>query len=72
MKLHCRVKVSGQIIEELLGFLNCVLGAVCLLACYCAEGHHHCHVDGLCIIQDASYYSLNMFYVCFQEGAGSI
>jgi hypothetical protein len=70
MKSHCRVQVSGKIIKDLFGFLHCVLGVVCLLACYCAEGHHHCQVDGLRIIQDASYYLLDMFYVGIQEGGG--
>ncbi len=53
-------------------FLHPVLGAMCLLACYCAESHHLCQVDGLRIIQDASYYPLDMFYVGIQEGRGSI
>ncbi len=72
MKSYCRVQVSGRVIEELFGFLHRVLGAVCLLACYCAESHHHCQINGLHIIQDASYYPLDMFYVGIQEGGGNI
>jgi hypothetical protein len=53
-------------------FLHPVLGAVCLLACYCAETHQHCSVHGTRIIQDASYDPLDMLNVGIREGWGSI
>ncbi len=72
MQLYCPIQVSGQIIEELFGFLHSVLGTVCLLAYYCAGSHQHCLIHGMRIIRDASYDSLDMLNVGVRKGWGSI
>ncbi len=72
MKFYCHAQVSGQIIKELFVFLHCVLGAVCLLACYCAESHQHCSIYSTHIIQDAFYDPLDMLDVGVCKGWGSI
>ena len=58
-----RIRVHGQIIEELFGFEHGIFYSVCLFTCNCTECHEHCEIDGPGIVHNASNYALDMLDV---------